>query len=159
MSLYVSLCLAGTITDTSAGGRGTIPRAGFTAGIVTSLLQLTVNQFRVVRLHLLARHSADEPTPTPTLSTDSQSDSKFDISLRSSLENPTLTAPTPEEESKTLPGRMIRGLATVLPVRKVSDDDYLALLIKKRNEVERRLKEIEQEEWRIYETATKGQST
>lgn len=48
---------------------------------------------------------------------------------------------------------MIRGLSTFLPVRKLSDDDYLALLNKKKDEVDRRLKEIEQEEWRIFQSA------
>lgn len=142
----------------ATGGRGTIPRAGLTAGVVTALLQLTVNQFRIVRLQLLARRSqpaAESDTPSTVLPLPSSlsTQSGFDVGLRASLENPGVLPPTPAEESQTLPGKMIRGLSTFLPVRKLSDEDYLALLVKKRNEVDRRLKEIEEEEWRIFQSA------
>lgn len=136
------------------GGKQTIPRAGLTAAIVTSLLQLSVNQVRVVRLQLLARRAPDEAAEVSTRSKTTTNDAPtpFDNSLRSSLDNPT-TQPPLEEAPGTLPGQMIRGLSTFLPVRKLIDDDYLALLNKKKNEVDRRLKEIEQEEWRIFQSA------
>jgi hypothetical protein len=72
------------------------------------------------------------------------------MSLRSSLEHSTVTAPLAQQPD-TLPGKMIRGLSTFLPVWKLSDEEYLALLQKKKGDVEKRLKEIEVEEMRIFE--------
>lgn len=136
-----------------------------TAGAVTALLQLTVNQFRIVRLQLLARRNqatndteATLASALPEVSSSNRPESTFDVGLRASLENPGILPPTPAEESQTLPGKLIRGLSTFLPVRKLSDEDYLALLVKKRNEVDKRLKEIEDEEWRIFQSAQVGQS-
>jgi hypothetical protein len=136
--------------DWCIGGKATIPRAGLTAGIVTSLLQLSANQFRVIRLQFLAKKSKTADTAAPA--TTPKSD--FDMSLRSSLEHSTTTAPL-EQQPDTLPGQMIRGLSTFLPVWKLSDEDYLALLLKKKGDVERRLKEIEGEEMRIFESSAK----
>jgi hypothetical protein len=128
-----------------------------TAGLVTSLLQLSANQFRVIRLQILAKRSeaqsqADlETTPFPIPNTDgTKTKPEFDMSLRGSLENPTTTAPLAQQPD-TLPGQMIRGLSSFLPVRKLSDEDYLALMLRKKEDVERRLREIEQEEMRIFE--------
>lgn len=141
-----------------SGGKSTIPRAAFTAGLVTSLLQLSANQFRVIRLQLLARKSKDEAlqsaeavdkTPIPK--------SDFDMSLRGSLENSTTTAPV-DQQAQTLPGKMIRALSTFLPVWKLSDDEYLALLLKKKGEVERKLVKIQEEELRIFEEDEKRRS-
>lgn len=98
----------------------------------------------MIRLQLLARRSETTQQPVETPKSD------FDMSLRSSLEHSTTTAPL-EQQPDTLPGKMIRGLSTFLPVWKLSDEDYLALLLKKKGDVERRLGEIEAEELRIFE--------
>lgn len=47
------------------------------------------------------------------------------------------------------------NLAKVLPVRKLSNEEYLATLEKKRAEVDKRLEEIAEEEIRMYEWAQK----
>lgn len=49
------------------------------------------------------------------------------------------------------------SLTKVLPVRKLSNEEYLATLEKKRAEVDKRLKEIAEEEMRMYEWAQKQQ--
>jgi len=51
---------------------------------------------------------------------------------------------------------MIRGLSTFLPVWKLEDEEYLALLLKKKGDVAKRLKEIEAEELRIFEADQAG---
>jgi hypothetical protein len=145
-----------THTD-QVGGKRTIPRAGLTAGLVTSLIQLSANQFRVIRLQLLARRSRDE-AEAGSVDTPPVPKSDFDMSLRGSLENSTTTAPL-EQQPQTLPGQMIRGLSTFLPVWKLSDEDYLALLLKKKGDVERRLTQIQEEELRIFEEDEKRRSS
>jgi len=131
--------------------------------MVTSLLQLGVNQLRVTRLRVLARNtsnpttlpvdfpsqtqSAQPPTPTPS--------NTFSPSLRDSLENPAKKPSTQAEESRSLPARIMAGVTAVLPVRKLSDEEYLAALEKKRAEVDKRLEEIEDEERRIFESESR----
>ncbi|WVQ96744.1 hypothetical protein IAU59_003851 [Kwoniella sp. CBS 9459] len=59
---------------------------------------------------------------------------------------PTHTTPL----SPSFPERMMTSLSKFLPVRKLSDDEYLATLEKKRADVDKRLGEIEDEERRMY---------
>jgi hypothetical protein len=48
---------------------------------------------------------------------------------------------------------MMSGLSRFLPVRKLSDDEYMATLEKRQGEIDKRLKEIEVEELRFYEAS------
>ena len=57
---------------------------------------------------------------------------------------------------KSLPGRILGTLSTFLPIQKLSDEEYLSALMKKRAEVDKRLAEIESEEKRIYDYAASG---
>ena len=104
----------------------------------------------MIRLQLLRRRSETESS----LEVEAPK-SDFDMSLLSSLEHSTTTAPL-DQQPDTLPGKMIRGLSTFLPVWKLEDEEYLALLLKKKGDVERRLKEIEAEELRIFEADQAG---
>jgi len=47
-------------------------------------------------------------------------------------------------------------MSTFLPIEKLSDEKYLAALERKRTEVDDRLVEIEREEVRIYDYASRG---
>jgi hypothetical protein len=78
------------------------------------------------------------------------SDPSVGPTLRESFENP-LTRPTREQEAKSLPGKLLRGISTILPVQRLTDDEYLALMERKRREVDKRLREIDAEEIRIFE--------
>lgn len=57
---------------------------------------------------------------------------------------------------KSLPGRILSSMSTFLPIEKLSDEKYLAALERKRTEVDDRLVEIEREEVRIYDYASRG---
>jgi len=46
-----------------------------------------------------------------------------------------------------------------LPVRKLSDDEYLATLEKKRADLDKRLNAIEEEEVKLYELSQGGKAT
>lgn len=99
------------------------------------LSYLARNQTRMSSLDI-ASPSEQEPTAT------------FDA-LKSSM--PSLEPTSPP----SLPERMMSNLAKVLPVRKLSNEEYLATLEKKRAEVDKRLEEIAEEEIRMYEWAQK----
>ena len=47
-------------------------------------------------------------------------------------------------------------MSTFLPIQKLSDEDYLQALQKRRNQVDTRLRDIEREEVRIYEYAERA---
>ncbi|ODN95269.1 hypothetical protein L198_04659 [Cryptococcus wingfieldii CBS 7118] len=142
--------LTGGVLSAAFRGRGTFGKAAFTSGLITSTLQLGVNQFRVMRLNYLAGESSPSPAgstppstpppvslpPTPTFDT-----------LKSDL-------PIPQPADKpSLPERMMTSLSTFLPVRKLTNQEYLETLEKKKEGVETRLKEIADEEVRMYEWA------
>jgi hypothetical protein len=50
-------------------------------------------------------------------------------------------------------GRLMGVLSHVLPVRRLSDEDYLASLEKKRGEVDRRIAEIDEEQLAMWTNA------
>lgn len=94
----------------------------------------------------------DQRTATTDLgsSPESTSTTTQTPTLRQSLENPT-TKLTTEQEPTSLPGRLLRGMSTILPVQRLTDDEYLALLQRKRADVDKRLGEIANEEIRIFD--------
>ncbi|WVQ72869.1 hypothetical protein IAR50_002430 [Cryptococcus sp. DSM 104548] len=142
--------LTGGILSAAFRGRGTFGKAAFTSGLITSTLQYGVNEFRVMRLNYLAGESsppsleaAPPSTPTPMSSTPALA---FET-LKSDL-------PIPQSSDKpSLPERMMTSLSTFLPVRKLTNEEYLETLEKKKEGVEKRLKEIADEEVRMYEWA------
>ena len=155
--------------------------------MAATILQLGVNQVRVLRIQLLANrnnapsdpntavqtqdslggvipssstapisgklssHFSDSPAlPSSHPDTATPPTSAPTPTLRQSFENPT-TQLTIEQQTTSLPGRLLRGMSTILPVQRLSDDEYLELLERKRREVDKRLGEIEAEEMRIFE--------
>jgi hypothetical protein len=52
----------------------------------------------------------------------------------------------------------MRGMSRFLPVRQLSDEEYMATLEKRRREIDGRLRDIEAEEVRLFESANGGSS-
>ena len=154
--------------------------AGITAGLVAGLMQYSVNEVRVVRLQLLARGSraaeADGGAAAGTSGMDAAAVNQAapDLPTGSTTAIAQTTAARPangqyapaqptkqafdqplqhDTSTQTLPARMMSGLSRFLPVRKLSDDEYMATLEKRRGEIDKRLGEIEKEEMRFYEAS------
>jgi hypothetical protein len=136
------------------GGPRSMLRAGLTCALIASSLQLLVNQTRVLRLDLLARQDG-RPLTTPNDSGRPEEKSTSE-QVRDSLRNPSRNPEGDKLGDKSLPGRILTTLSTFLPIQKLSDQEYLEALQRKRGEVDTRLAEIEREEGRIYEYATRG---
>lgn len=130
------------------GGRATFGKAAFTSALITSALQASANQLRVMRLSYLAKSQA-KMSSLDTAPSEHEPTATFDA-LKSST-------PAPDPTSPSLPERMMSSFTKILPVRKLSNEEYLATLEKKRADVDKRLKEIAEEEMRMYEWAQKQQ--
>ena len=141
----------------------TVIPAGITAGAVAGLIQYAVNEVRVVRLQLLARGSRVEGAKEVRSESPVPSDSPVGRAVTGEKAGgPALPTKTAFEEpmrhdtsANTLPARMMSGLSSFLPVRKLSDDEYASTLEKRRGEIDKRLKEIAVEEMRFYEASLK----
>ncbi|OWZ57632.1 hypothetical protein C349_03070 [Cryptococcus neoformans var. grubii Br795] len=144
--------LAGALTGGALSaafrGRATFGKAAFTSALITSALQASANQLRVMRLSYLAKSQA-KMSSLDTAPSEHEPTAKFDA-LKSST-------PAPDPTSPSLPERMMSSFTKILPVRKLSNEEYLATLEKKRADVDKRLKEIAEEEMRMYEWAQKQQ--
>ena len=55
-----------------------------------------------------------------------------------------------------VPQKIMGALSAFLPVKKLSDEEYLAVLERKRREVDERLEEIQKEELKIFESSQKA---
>lgn len=131
------------------GGRATFGKAALTSALITSALQASANQLRVMRLSYLAKNQA-KMSSLDTAPSEHEPTATFDA-LKSSTPAPDPTSPP------SLPERMMSSFTKILPVRKLSNEEYLATLEKKRADVDKRLKEIAEEEMRMYEWAQKQQ--
>ncbi|WVF69242.1 hypothetical protein IAT40_004018 [Kwoniella sp. CBS 6097] len=80
---------------------------------------------------------AHDPLHNPSFNSNSSSNSNPDRKGASTL-------------APSFPERMMTSLSKFLPVRKLSDDEYIATLEKKRADVDKRLREIDEEEKRMY---------
>ena len=125
-------------------------RAGLTCALITSSLQMIANQSRIIRLNLLAKREAN---PREQVETEEKSTSE---QMLDALRTPMRDAGGENLGEKSLPGRILGTLSTFLPIQKLSDEEYLSALMRKRAEVDKRLAEIENEEKRIYDYATSG---
>lgn len=153
--------------------------AGITGLIFASAAQYGVNNVRVSRLRMLAAaqegrdalepriaqgrsmsHSVEEGVTAPTMDT---TDRLLPIRREdergnhgwSVLENPTRPVAEPE---KSLPAKIMGVASAILPVRSLSDQEYLDVLLKKQAGVEKRLVEIAAEEERLFERGKQEQS-
>lgn len=137
------------------GGGGTAIRAGITAGIITTLLQFTVNQARVIRLDILASQNPQPQSTTPVdfspaLSVSQSPEHSFPkpTGISHSFENSTKS----KQDQDSLPSKIMNAMSAFTPVRKLSDEEYLEVLQKKRGEIATRLREIEEEEVDLYDS-------
>ncbi|KAI9631944.1 uncharacterized protein MKK02DRAFT_21475 [Dioszegia hungarica] len=140
----ISGSLAGGVLSGATRGIRTVIPAAITTGLIALAGQAVVNQVRVGRLKLLARRVGDMDGTAP------QGQGEM-VSTIDALDNP--TAPT---TAASLPGRIMKGLSHALPIRQLSDEEYLATLEKKKRDVAKRLGEIEVEELRLYEASQTG---
>ena len=125
------------------GGPRVIVKAAFTASLLTASLQYGVNSIRVARLRYLANFpsEATDDTSPSTPSTGEQ--------MLHSMQNPQETLAVPPET--TLSGRILNGMTSFLPIKKIENNEYWDLLQKQRASLEKRLREIEKEEARLYD--------
>ncbi|WVO19168.1 uncharacterized protein IAS62_000446 [Cryptococcus decagattii] len=142
--------LTGGLLSATFRGRATFGKAAFTSALITSALQLSANQLRVIRLNYLAKNQTRISSLDTVAPSEQEPTAAFDA-LKSSIPSPEPTSPP------SLSERIMSSLTKVLPVRKLSNEEYLATLEKKRAEVDKRLKEIAEEEMRMYEWAQRQQ--
>ncbi|WWD18406.1 hypothetical protein CI109_102856 [Kwoniella shandongensis] len=155
--------LTGGVLSSAFRGRATFGKAFITSSLIGSILQLSANQLRVFRLEYLAKQSQSQPisSQAPASATGLIPETAagiYDPSLITNFNEHSLKSntPTPTKENPqtpSLPEKMMKGLSKFLPVRKLTDDEYLEQLQKKRDDVDKRLREIEDEEKRMYEWA------
>ena len=161
-----------------------------TLALIASALQLSVNQLRITRLHLLARSTqtgANEPNyitrndPIAGAGLDTNTNNRVGVvevdiasirtfpstqrcipnihtllKLRVQLHHHVRPDPAGRRPRKLPAEPHIGSMSAVLPVRRLSDDEYLAALEKQRKEVDGRLREIAAEEEKISEGMTRA---
>ncbi|KAK8858517.1 hypothetical protein IAR55_002744 [Kwoniella newhampshirensis] len=157
--------MTGGVLSAAFRGRATFGKAFITSTLIGSILQLSTNQLRVFRLEYLAKQPqprretrsisslAGSPSSSLDGSTTNIEFEKYDPSLSTNFnENLLKSSSTTINPNQTpsLPEKMMSGLSKFLPVRKLSNEEYLEQLEKKRADVDKRLKEIEDEEKRMY---------
>lgn len=142
--------LAGGILSGGVRGVRTVIPAAITTGLIALTGQFIVNSVRIGRLRLLARRVGDmdgtAPSPAAIIHGDEGKEGK--VSTIDALDNP--TAPT---TATSLPGKIMKGLSHALPIRQLSDEEYLSTLEKKRRDLDKRLAQIEEEGLILYEAA------
>nr|XP_019045730.1 hypothetical protein I302_06121 [Kwoniella bestiolae CBS 10118]OCF24660.1 hypothetical protein I302_06121 [Kwoniella bestiolae CBS 10118] len=156
--------LTGGVLSAAFRGRATFLKAGITSSLIASILQISINQARVIRLKTLAKQSTpslpqsasmDDPSATTILpGKDDQVHSQISQSFEQPLKPPLPTTIQEAESQKpTFPEKMMNSLTKFLPVRKLTNEEYVETLEKKRMEVDKRLREIDDEEKRMYDWA------
>ncbi|WWC88753.1 uncharacterized protein L201_003666 [Kwoniella dendrophila CBS 6074] len=169
--------LTGGVLSAAFRGRATFVKAGITSSLIASILQLSVNQARVIRLKTLAKQtlSLDSQSQLEDVSTQPMQSTQTSSSNSSPLDDPiepksdmqsqiTQSFESPIKSSNydqnilqntlnekpSFPEKMMNSLTKILPVRKLSNDEYIQTLEKKKQDIEKRLKEIDDEEERMY---------
>ncbi|WVQ65863.1 uncharacterized protein L199_004041 [Kwoniella botswanensis] len=165
--------LTGGVLSAAFRGRATFVKAGITSSLIASILQLSINQARVIRLKTLAKRQSTStitspPSPQKTLegsfNDQNQSQSQITQSFEQPLKNPIPNTDIKLESQKhesnvTFPERMMNSLTKFLPVRKLTNEEYVQTLEKKRMEVDKMLREIDEEEKRMYDWAQSQNGT
>lgn len=117
-----------------AGGRPGILPGASTAAIVCTVLQLVYNELGVARVKYVSRMMQNaSPQPSKQVGTDS---------------TPALAALVPavvSSDSETPKRPMSERILTALGFHKISDDDYIAMMKRKRDGYLRRIAELEKE--------------
>jgi hypothetical protein len=127
-------------------------KSSLTTSAIATILQLSVNSLRVARL----RYLANAPLATPAVMSDPSAEPDTSTQIIQSLQHPRKD-PDKLAGEKSLQARVLNTLGTFLPVRKLTDEEYLATLEKRRFQIGARLKEIEREEIRIFELTENGE--
>lgn len=142
----------------TAGGPRTVLPAAATCALLATGGQFAVNEVKVARLKYLARKEGvdlqaqgQEPKLTPAGSTQDVWDRPLD--LAQSMQAPTKT---PEQQKQrmgdsALSSRILEYMAYVIPIKKISDDEYMEQLLKKRDVVNSKISNIELEQYQMFE--------
>lgn len=128
---------------------------GIAAAIVAASMQLIFNQSRIIRLNFLSRREKRRDT-TVESSVGSSEEKSTTEQVKEAMRTPTRNPKGEKLGEKSLPGRILGTMSRFLPIQNLSDEEYLEALQKKRKEVNRKLAEIEDEEKRIYDYATRS---
>ena len=129
-------------------------RAGLTCAVITSSLQLVVNQTRITRVRYLARKEGSTSPPKPVDPSEAV-EASTTAQIRTALENPVKGPDGEVLGEKSLPARIMSTMSTFLPIRKISDEEYLSALERRRQAMDERIAEIESEEGRMYDAMTR----
>ncbi|GMK58246.1 hypothetical protein CspeluHIS016_0502780 [Cutaneotrichosporon spelunceum] len=147
-SAIAGAAAGGGLSTFTRGPRTLIP-AAFTAALLATAGQGLVNQTRVWRLELLARRAREaQPTQVPTSAPEPT------VDVMESFEAP--AKPDGQRRGDApLTSRMMGVLSHILPVKKLSDEEYLTGLEKKRDDVNRRIAEIDAEQLAMWTNSQK----
>jgi len=119
------------------GGKRTFPKAFITSGLIVAAGQYFTNNLKAGRLELLAsrrRQAAEEKAAVPISSSSVPS-------IPTNLET-TDNATNPPSGTEDTPGfattseRLVGFFKSLSPVRKISDQEYLDILLRQRKEME-----------------------
>ncbi|WVQ80510.1 hypothetical protein IAT38_002615 [Cryptococcus sp. DSM 104549] len=147
--------LAGAVMSGAVRGIHTAPKGASTMGLIAVAMQALVNQTRVYRLNSLAKSEAENAAAGIT----PRDPSAPHRTVRTLFEEHSTKANAPvphEDDTPTLPEMIVLGLSKILPVRKISNEEYLATLEKRKASIQKRLGEIEDEERMMFEAQAKG---
>jgi hypothetical protein len=136
-----------TVADISGGPRTALP-AAFTSALVASIAQFAVNEVRVQRLKLLERQ-ARKSAPAPAVGYEGDLPA-LPSSVAEALED-NVKAPGAKRGDSPLTQRVLDKLTAVLPIQRISDDDFVATMEKRKSAIDKRLKEIDQEQLALFE--------
>lgn len=116
--------------------------AAFTASLIASIAQIGVNQARVFRLEMLAKQArGPQPVPVPE---------EPRIEAVQSFEEPRKAEDAIRGDA-VITGKVLGVLSKFLPVKRLTDEEYLERLETKRKQVDVRLKEIEEEQLAMFQ--------
>lgn len=105
------------------------------------------------RLKMLARRAGETPTPTPAAEGDSSINlPELSGTVADAMANPAKPAGARRGDAP-LTQRVLDALTNVLPIRRISDDEFVATMEKRNGEIEKRLAEIEREQAALFERA------
>lgn len=149
----IVFCLVCFMLTVCIGGVVGIPAGAITATLMCTLIQLVVNEARIFRVRYVSRRMQPPAQATIVPSTSSSSSPENILSSPPSgsiPRNPTPslphesspTHPAPPSDSSSLSERIL-GL---IGVKKMSDEEYLERLKKRRDGYLERIEEIEKQE-------------
>ncbi|CAK9783476.1 hypothetical protein CC85DRAFT_329651 [Cutaneotrichosporon oleaginosum] len=143
-SAVAAAAAGGALSAFTRGPRTLLP-AAFTTALLATVGQGLVNQTRVWRLEVLAKRVRE--------GAEARADER-PVDVMVAFEEPAKPAGERRGDAP-ITGRVMSVLSHILPVKRLSDEDYLASLEKKRAEVDRRIAEIDSEQLAMWTNAQK----